>query len=67
MLTQFEAFETQLRDEEATQSQKAVKFNFAAEGGSGGTLMVVLTPTPQKLASLCFFCGGVSLHQGSVG
>ena len=44
MLTQFEALEIQLQDEEATQSQKAVKFNFAAEGGSGGTLMVVLTP-----------------------
>ena len=36
MLTQLESLETQLRDKEATQAWKAVKFNFAAEADSRG-------------------------------
>ena len=35
--------------------KKTVKFNFAVEVGGDGPSMVASTPTPQKLASPCFF------------
>ena len=57
MLTQLESLETQLRDEEATQSRKAVKFNFAAKAGGGGASMTVAAQTSQKPASPCYFAG----------
>ena len=53
MKMQLELLETQLRDEEATQSQKAVRFNFAAEAGSGGASMAAAAQTSEKLP--CFF------------
>ena len=55
MLTQLESLKTQLRDEEATQSRKAVKFNFAAEAGGGGVSMVAAAQASQKPASPCYF------------
>jgi hypothetical protein len=39
MKSEFEVLETQLRDEEATQTRKAVRFNFAAETGGGNPSM----------------------------
>ena len=48
MLTQLESLETQLHDEEATQSRKAVKFNFAAEAGGGGASMAAAAQASQN-------------------
>jgi hypothetical protein len=53
MKTSLELLETQLHDEEATQSRKAVRFYFAAEAGGGGTSMAVAAQTSEKLP--CFF------------
>ena len=55
MQTQLELLETQLRDEEATQSRKAVRFNFAAEAGSDGVSMAAAAQTSEKSVSPCYF------------
>ena len=66
MLMQLELLETQLHDEEATQSRRAVKFNFAAEAGGGGAPMVAAAQASQKPCSKpMLLCSGVPLPQGS--
>ena len=54
--SELEVLERQLRDEEATQRQKAVKFNFAAETGAVDPSMAVAAQSSEKwLLALCFF------------
>ena len=53
MQTQLELLETQLRDEEATQSRKAVRFHFAAEAGGADASMAAAGQTFGKWP--CFF------------
>ena len=48
MKMQLELLETQLCDEEATQSQKAVRFHFDAEAGSANASMVAAAQTSER-------------------
>ena len=56
MKTDLEVLETTLRDEEATQRQKTVKFNFAAESGAGDSAMAAAGRTSEKWpVQPCYF------------
>ena len=57
MKTQMEALEGLLRDEEATQSRKAVRFNFASEadGGDYGSHTAATGQTAPWRSAPCFF------------
>ena len=56
MKSELEVLETQLCDEEATQTRKAVRFNFAAETGVGDPSMAAAAQSSEKWpAQPCFF------------
>ena len=56
MKSELEVLERQLRDEEATQRQKAVKFNFTAETGAGDPSMAAAARSSEKWPlAPCFF------------
>ena len=54
--SELEVLETQLRDEEATQTRKAVRFNFTAETGVGDLSMAAAARSSERWPlQPCFF------------
>ena len=60
MKSEMEALETTLRDEEATQTRKTVKFNFTAESGVGDPSMAAAARSSEKWpVQPCYFADSI--------